>query len=182
MSQPTPDTRPDRQLVFASDEVMGRIAQQVQPQIQQPAAAELVRVTLFAYVFSWLPAFVVLAVATAVAPSATSGASVAATALWALQFATLIAISTVVTTLVQRRATPAERAGADTPPSRVLLRAVRGALFTVACAALVLAWQGLSVGQIAVLAGMIAALLHLAPMFIARLLLRRRQHGEAAAR
>jgi|GEM_PF-1876854 len=181
MSQPTPETRPDRQLVFASDEVMGRIAQQVQPQIQQPAAAELVRVTLFAYVFSGLPAFVVLAVATAVAPSATSGASVAATALWALQFATLIAISAVVTTLVRGPATPAEQ-GADTPPSRVLLRAVRGGLLTIACAALVLAWQGLSVGQIAVLAGMIAALLHLAPMFIARLLLRRRQHGEAAAR
>ncbi|MFV2008668.1 MULTISPECIES: hypothetical protein [unclassified Micromonospora] len=87
----------------------------------------------------------------------------------------------VVTTLVRRRATPAEQGG-DTPPSQILLRAVRGALFTVVCAALVLAWQGLSVGQIAVLAGTIAALLHLAPMFIARLLLRRRQRGDAAAR
>jgi len=179
MSQPTPEIRPNRQLVYASDELMGRIAQQVQPQIQQPGAVGLVRVALLAYVFSWLPAFVVLAAATAVAPAATSGASVAATALWALQFATLIAISAVVTTLVRRPATPAEQ-GADAPPSRILLRAVRGALLTIACAALVLAWQGLSVGQIAVLAGMIAAVLHLAPVLIARLMLRR-QRGDAAA-
>ncbi|MDG4763499.1 hypothetical protein O7632_05155 [Solwaraspora sp. WMMD406] len=149
------------------------IVRQVRPlRTRQRSRSVAVRAVVLAYAFTWLPAFLVFAVATVVAPSLTDGASVAATALWALQFATLIAISAIVTALRSLRAAEPDEVDADTSTRRTLLRLVGGLALSGLFAGLVLAVQGLSVGQIAVLAGVLAAVLHLLPLIAARLLAR----------
>ncbi|WBB96472.1 MULTISPECIES: hypothetical protein [unclassified Solwaraspora] len=179
---PAPPSGPDRKLVWASDEVRVSIAEQVLPlrdRQSRPAAA--VRAAVFVYAFTWLPAFVVFAVATTAAPAYTNHASVAATAVWALQFTTLIAVWAVVGAVTSRRATAADGAYEAPPARRVLVRASGGALVTAGCAALVLALHGLSIGQLAVPVGVLVVVLHLVPALVARLLLRRRRRGAADA-
>ncbi|MFY1635762.1 hypothetical protein ACN27F_21220 [Solwaraspora sp. WMMB335] len=181
MSSPMPEQRSDRGLVWASDEVMAGIAQQIQPQMRQPTRNVVTRTAMLAFVVTWPAAFIVFAVATLVVPSVTDGASVAAAAFWALQVATLIAISTIVTALAGQRA--ARPGPADGAPStgRAVLRGVGHALLTGACAGLVLALQGLSAGQIAALTGALVAVLHLLPLVATRLLLRSRQRRRAGS-
>ncbi|WP_203857594.1 hypothetical protein [Plantactinospora mayteni] len=123
-----------------------------------------------AFVFTWPPAFVVFAVATIVAPSVTDEASVGLTAFWALLFAILIAITAVVQVLTRRRTATPEAADEDVSPRRIPLRMAINALVTGACAWLVLATQGLSTSQIAVLAVVLVVVVHLLPMIVARLL------------
>ncbi|MFV2083503.1 hypothetical protein [Micromonospora sp. LOL_021] len=173
---PVPPSGPDRRLVWASDEVRVGIAEQVLPlRDRQARPATAVRAAVFVYVFTWPPAFVVFAVTTAAAPTSTNHASVATTAVWALQFATLIAVWAVVGALTSRRATAPDGADDAPPARRVLLRASGGALVTAGGAALVLALHGLSIGQLAVPAGMLVVVLHLLPVLVARLLRRRRR-------
>ncbi|MEO3925074.1 hypothetical protein ABGB07_14580 [Micromonosporaceae bacterium B7E4] len=179
MSRPTPDTRSPRKLVWASDEVMTRIGQQVQPQVSLPRRMALT--ATYAFVFTWIPAFVVFAIATVAAPSATSGASVGRTAFWALQFGILMAVAATVTNLRRRAAKP-DTAGTDTSTRGIVLRLAINALVTGACAWLVLATQGLSAGQTASLAAGVIVVLHLLPMVVARLLhgLRSRRQASSA--
>ncbi|ROO52081.1 hypothetical protein EDC02_6980 [Micromonospora sp. Llam0] len=168
--------------MWASDEVRVGIAEQVLPlRDRQTRPATAVRAAVFVYAFTWLPAFVVFAVATTAAPASTNHASVAATAVWALQFATLIAVWAVVGALTSRQATATDGADGNPPTRRVLLRASGGALVTAGCAALVLALHGLSIGQLAVPVGLLVVVLHLLPALVARLLLRRRRRGPADA-
>ncbi|MGI5213797.1 hypothetical protein [Plantactinospora sp. CA-290183] len=178
MSRPMPDPRSSGKLVWASDEVIARIGEQVQPQVSLPRRVALAATT--AFVFTWLPAFVVLAAATIAVPSATNGASVGRAAFWALQFAILIAIAAMVTT-VGRRATRPDAAGADTPTRGTPLRLVIHALLTGAFASLVLAPQGLSVSQIASLVVALIVVLHLLPVIVARLLQRLRRRRQAGS-
>lgn len=171
MSRPTPEPPPARRLVWASEEVTTRLERQVRPRVSRPR--RIVQAAITAFVFAWLPAFVVFAATTIVAPSATDGAGVGATAFWALQFATLIAVTAMVAALrPTAEPDPAETAG---PRRGTLRRLAVHALVTAACAWLVLALQGLSTGQIAVLAVGLVAVLHLLPLLAARLLQRRRR-------
>ncbi|MEN3614140.1 hypothetical protein AAH979_31885 [Plantactinospora sp. ZYX-F-223] len=178
MSRPTSDPRSAGKLVWASDEVIARIGQQVQPQVSLPRTIRLAATT--AVVFSWFPAFVVFAVTTATAPSVTNGASVGRTAFWSLQFAILMAIAAIVATLRRRAAKP-EATGTGSSAHGTALRVAIHALLTVACAWLVLALQGLSISQIATLAAMLVVVLHLLPMIVARLLQRLRRRRQASS-
>ncbi|MBE1490689.1 hypothetical protein [Plantactinospora soyae] len=177
MSHPTPDTRSARKLVWASDEVIGRIAQQVQPEVSLPRRTVLAATT--AFVFTWPPAFIVFAATTIAAPSVTDDASLGTAALWALQFAILIAIGAAVTTL-GRGAAKLDTAGSDMPTGGILRRVVTHVLLTCLSACLVLAPQGLSVSQIALLTVVLLVVLHLLPVIVARLLQRLRRHRQAS--
>ena len=108
MPLPTPEARPARKLVWASDAVISKIGQRVQPQVSPPR--KITQVATGALVLTWLPAFIVFAVTTIVAPPLTNEAGVGTAAFWALQFAMLIAIAAVVTTVSRRTAkrNPAE--------------------------------------------------------------------------
>ncbi|WFE25251.1 hypothetical protein O7623_17760 [Solwaraspora sp. WMMD791] len=187
MSSPASDRRPDRQLVWAPAEVLTGIAQQVEPlPTREPLRIMIIRGVLLAYVFTWPPAFGVLAVATVVAPPLTEAASVGATAGWALQIATLIALWAVVSALMSHRRAATESADPEAlSRSRLLLRLAGNAARTGALAAVVLALAGLAPGQIAALAGAVAVVLHLLPMLVFRLLTRGRRAdpvGEPAER
>ncbi|WP_369937601.1 hypothetical protein [Plantactinospora sp. BB1] len=178
MSRPTPEGRSTGKLVRASDEVIARIEQQVLPKVSPTR-----RVTLtgtYAFVLTWPPVFVAFAVTTIVVPSLTDGAGVGRTALWALQFAVLIAISAMLGTL-RRSAAEREAADPDDTARKIALRLALHALLTAACAGLVLAPQGLSVGQIASLTAVLVVVLHLLPLVGARLL-RRSGRGRQAGR
>jgi hypothetical protein len=183
MSSPAPPTPSGRKLVWAPPELRAGIAQQIEPQqAAQRRRAVVVQAVVMAYFFTWLPAFTVFAVTTVVAPSVTNGAGVGPVAFWALQFSTLIAISAVVSALRLSATTMTEKAeetGRRTPAGRSLLRLAGQLLITGGCAAAVLALQGLSIWQIAVLASMLTAVLHLLPPIVARMLLRRRRRGKA---
>ncbi|MEE6263147.1 hypothetical protein [Plantactinospora sonchi] len=171
MSRPTPETRRPRTLVWAPAGVMSRIQQQVQPRVSLPRRIALAATT--AFLFTWPPAFVVFAVTTVAVPSTTNGASVGTAAVWALQFALLIAITAAVTTLARRDSGVDTTTGGSHPSTRrTALRVVMHVLLTGACAALVLAPQGLSVSQLAVLTVALVVVLHLLPVIVARLLQR----------
>ncbi|WBB77257.1 hypothetical protein O7606_13190 [Micromonospora sp. WMMD882] len=167
MSQPTSETRPAGNLVWAPADVIAGLEQQVQPQVSPVGRS--VRAALTAFVFTGLPAFVVFAVSTVVAPSVTSGAGIGRTALWAALFAALVAITAAVPALRSRADGP-DSSGADPSGWRVALRLAFHALVTGGCAALALATQGLSVGQVAPLAGTLVVVLHVLPLTAARLL------------
>ncbi|WP_347654809.1 hypothetical protein [Plantactinospora sp. B5E13] len=127
-----------------------------------------------AIVFVWPAAFVAFAATTVAAPSVTDGAGVGRAAFWALQVAVLIAIVAAATTLRRHTAEPDPAGGG--PPTRVRpLRVVGHLLVSTVTAALVLAPQGLSAAQIALLTVVLLVVLHLLPMVVARLLLRRRR-------
>ncbi|MFY1691861.1 hypothetical protein [Plantactinospora sp. WMMB782] len=187
MSPPTPDGRPAHKLVWAPDELIVRIGQQVQPQIGLPRRVAQAATT--AVLFSWPPAFVVFAVSTVAAPSLTNGASVGRVAFWALQFAILVAVTTAATTLVRRSETaevappgPAVPTASETPDrggSGVSPRTALYVLVTAVCASLVLALHGLSVSQIAILTIGLVVVLHLLPLVVARLLRRSRSRRPA---
>ncbi|WP_326557394.1 hypothetical protein [Micromonospora sp. NBC_01796] len=175
MPLPTPEARPARKLVWASDAVVSQIGQRVQPQVSLPT--KITQVATGALVLTWLPAFIVFAVTTIVAPPLTNEAGVGTAAFWALQFAMLIAIAAVVTT-VRRRTAKRNPAETDTSARGTLLRVAISALLTSASACLVLALQGLSISQIASLTVELIVVLHLMPIIVARLLqrlLRRRR-------
>ncbi|MEO3820520.1 hypothetical protein [Plantactinospora sp. B24E8] len=121
-----------------------------------------------AIVFVWPAAFVAFAATTVAAPSVTDGAGVGRAAFWALQVAVLIAIVAAATT---RRHTAEPDPAGGGPPTRVRPLRVVGTV----TAALVLAPQGLSAAQIALLTVVLLVVLHLLPMVVARLLLRRRR-------
>ncbi|MFB6395893.1 hypothetical protein [Polymorphospora lycopeni] len=174
MSRPTPDPRSTRKLVWASDEVIARIGQQVQPQPSLPRRVALAAAA--AAVFTWPPAFIVFAVTTVAAPSVTSDASVGMTAFWALQFAVLIAVAAMVKTMRLRTAEP----DADMSTRGTARRVALNALLSGACAGLVLALQGLSIGQIATLTIVLIVVLHLLPVILARLLRRVRARRQAS--
>ncbi|MEV0395126.1 hypothetical protein [Polymorphospora rubra] len=175
MSRPTPETRSAGKLVWAPNEVIARIEEQVQPQPGPAKRVALAATT--AVVFTWPPAFVVFAAATIAAPSLTNGAGIGTAAFWALLFAVLTAAVAMVTALRRRADKPDV---ADTAPSTraTVLRIAVHALVTGGCAGLVLVWQGLSAGQIASLAGVLIVVLHLLPMIVARLLRRLRRRRQ----
>jgi hypothetical protein len=177
MSHPTPDTGPARKLVWAPEGVMTRIGQQVQPQVSLRKRIALTATVAVA--LTWPPAFLVFAATSIVAPSVTNDAGVGRTALWALQFAVLVALSPIVTTL-RRRAGKPEAADPDTSTRGTVRRVAANVLLTGACAWLVLALQGLSTSQIASLTVLLTVVLHLLPMLVARLLRRRRGPGRAS--
>ncbi|GIG92172.1 hypothetical protein Pen02_71080 [Plantactinospora endophytica] len=163
--------------MWASNEVLARIGEQVQPQVSLSRKIALAATT--AFVFTWVPAFLALAITTLAVPSATDEAGVGTTAFWALQLAVLIAITAVVSTW-RRNAEP-DAAGAETPGRPAPLRIAIHVLVTGTCAALVLAAQGLSTGQIASLTIVLVAVLHLLPVILARLLRRGRRRSPAPA-
>ncbi|MEV4756642.1 hypothetical protein AB0J86_16215 [Micromonospora sp. NPDC049559] len=167
MSSSTPGVDSARRLVWASDEVIARIEQEVRPQVSLPRMIALAATS--AFVFTWLPAFVVFAATTIVAPSLTNEASVGTAAFWALQVSMLVAITAAVTT-VRRRAAKLGGAGTDASTQGTLLRVAIHILLTGACAWLVLALQGLSISQIASLTAVLVVVLHLVPVIGARLL------------
>ncbi|GIJ80188.1 hypothetical protein SAMN05443287_102689 [Micromonospora phaseoli] len=180
MSLPTPDPHSAGKLRWASAEVIAGIEQQVQPQVSLPS--RIGQAAVAAVVFTWPPAFVVFAAATVAVPAVTNDASVGTTALWALKFAILIAITAMVTPLRRRSGRPATAdatkpyvAELDPPAHRTMLRLVIHALVSGAGAWLVLALQGLSVSQIAPLTVLLVVVLHLLPLIVARLLQRRRR-------
>ncbi|MEV6692262.1 hypothetical protein AB0M35_12430 [Micromonospora sp. NPDC051196] len=161
-------------LVWASEDVLTSVEQQVQPQPSRPRRAA--RAAATAFVFVALPAFVVFAVTTLVAPSVTDGAGVGGVALWAVQVALLVAIGAAVSAL---------RPGVDKPePDASTWSVVRRlgwhVLSTGACAALVLALQGLGVGQILTLVLLLVGVLHLLPLAVARLLSKAAGRGRAS--
>lgn len=172
MSHPEPEPPHARELVWAPDEVVVRLERQVRP----PAGplSRIMQAAVTALVFTWPPAFVVFAVTAGVAPAVTDGAGVGATAFWALQVAALIAVTAMVEAL-RRPAAGADAAEPPRSPRRTALRLALHALVTAGCAGLVLALQGLTAGQIAVLAGGLVVVLHLLPTLVARLLHR---HGK----
>ncbi|MDG4786671.1 hypothetical protein O7626_12130 [Micromonospora sp. WMMD1102] len=184
---PPPDDRPVRKLVWASDELLARIGQQVQPRTSLPRRVAQAATT--AVLFSWPPAFVVFAVSTVAAPSLTNGASVGRAAFWALQFAILVAVTAAVTTLVRRsetaEAAPPGPTASETPEtpnrdvSRVSPRIALYVLVTAVCASSVLALHGLSVSQTAILTIGLVVVLHLLPAVVARLLRRSRSRRRA---
>ncbi|MFY1697465.1 MULTISPECIES: hypothetical protein [unclassified Solwaraspora] len=187
MSSPASDRRPDRQLVWAPAEVLTGIAGQIEPlQARERLRTTIIRSVLLAYVFTWPPAFGVLAAATVAAPTLTDAASVGATAGWALQIATLIALWAAVSALMSHRRAATESADPEVlSRSRLLLRLAGNAARTGALAAVVLALAGLAPGQVAALAGAVAVVLHLLPMLAFRLLTRGRRAdpvGEPAER
>lgn len=172
MAGPSPETRPTGKLVWASAEVRNRLSRQVQPQVSRPRQMVLAATT--AVVFVWPAAFVAFAATTVAVPSMTNGAGVGRAAFWALQVAVLIAIVAAVKTR-WRHAAESDPTGED-PPTRVRpLHVVGNLLVTTVSVALVLAPQGLSATQIAVLAVALLVVLHLLPTVVARLLLRRRR-------
>ncbi|MDG4798781.1 hypothetical protein [Micromonospora sp. WMMD1082] len=173
MSRPTPEPGSARKLVWAPDDVIARLGEEVQPQASLPR--RLGQAAITAFVFTWPPAFLVFAASTIAAPSTTNGASVGTTARWAVQFSVLIAITAVAAAL-WRTARP----DAAEPSTRgVTLRVATQLLLTGGCAWLVLALHGLSVGQIAALTVALLVVLHLLPMVVARLLRRRRTRRRA---
>ncbi|GIJ35546.1 hypothetical protein ACIBQ2_14605 [Micromonospora sediminimaris] len=174
MATPAPEAGSEHQLVWAPGEVMTRIEQEVRPQPSLPRRIALA--ASGAFVLSWPPTFVVFALATFVAPSVTDEAGVGRVALWALQFAGLTAVAAVVGAVLRRSAEPE----LDPSPGRIALRIAGHALVTVACAGLVLALAGLSVGQYATLTATLVVVLHLLPMAVARLLFRLRRRGSAS--
>jgi hypothetical protein len=176
MSSSTPGAGSARKLVRASDDVIARIEQQVRPQVILPRRIALAATS--AFVFTWLPAFIVFAATTIAAPSLTNEASVGTAARWALQFSMLVAITAVVTT-VRRRAAKLDGAGTDASTQGTLLRVAIHVLLTGACAWLVLALQGLTISQIAPPTVVLIVVLHLVPVIVARLLqrLRRRRRS-----
>ncbi|WP_326551201.1 hypothetical protein [Micromonospora sp. NBC_01813] len=175
MADQAPQTPTDRKLVWAPDMVRAGIAAEVMPQASQSLPQRLAQAARLALIFTWLPAFVVFAATTLAAPTVTNEASVAAAALWALLVAALIAGWAVVTELWRWRAGRPDEAAPETPTRPIALRLLLGSLPTAVFTSLVLALHGLSVGQIAVLAGLLVAVLHLLPLLVARLLTRRRQ-------
>ncbi|WP_341720148.1 hypothetical protein QQG74_10745 [Micromonospora sp. FIMYZ51] len=172
MSQPTPDQPPARKLVWAPDEIRVNLEQQVEP--QDSLGQRVARVGILAFLFTGLPAFVVFAATTVVAPSVTDGAGIGTTARWAVQVAGLIAIAAMVTSRPPKATAP-DPAAPDAPGStrRITLRLVRHVLVTGGCAVLILALEGLAVGQIATLALLLVGVLHVLPLAVARLLVRR---------
>ncbi|MFV2017761.1 hypothetical protein [Micromonospora sp. LOL_023] len=174
MADQAPRTPTDRRLVWAPDAVRAGIAAEVMPQASQSLPQRLARAARLALILTWLPAFVVFAATTLVAPGATDEASVAAAARWALQVAALIAGWAVVGEIWQWRAGRPDEAAPETPTRPVVVNLVLGALPTAVCASLVLALHGLSVGQFAVLAGLLVAVLHLLPPLVARMIMRSR--------
>ncbi len=172
MAQPAPEAGTDGKLVWAPDEVAARIRQEVTPEPSLPSRVALA--VLAAFVLTWPPTFVVFALATLVAPAATDEAGVGRVALWALQFAGLTRGGGGA---ALRRSTEAE---VDPSPRRIALRIAGQTLVTVACAGLVLALAGLSVGQYAMLTAALVVVLHLLPMTVARLLFRLRRRRSAS--
>ncbi|MEU9510465.1 hypothetical protein AB0D32_29770 [Micromonospora sp. NPDC048170] len=177
MSDPLPDTRSARQSVGASDDVIGGITQQVRPSPSLPGPDPNPFTTAVrAFLFTWPPTLAVLVAATVAVPSATDEAGVGTVAMWALDFALLIAIAAAVSTLWQRYRKPGA-GGTAQPIQRVLLRVAAQALLTGACAWLVLALHGLATGQIASLVVALIVVLNLLPVTAARLLHRRRRRS-----
>ncbi|MEV2238254.1 hypothetical protein [Micromonospora sp. NPDC049891] len=173
MSHPAPGTGSEGKLVWASEEVIARIGQEVNP---QPSLSNRIALAVpTAFVLAWPAAFLGLAVTTLIAPSATDDASVWRVAFWALQFAGLTALAAAVSAALRRSAEPEVAPS----PRRIALRVAGHALVTVVCAGLVLTLAGLSGGQIATLAAVLVVVLHLLPMTVARLLFRLRRRGAA---
>ncbi|MGW0432038.1 hypothetical protein ACWDV4_05775 [Micromonospora sp. NPDC003197] len=177
MSSPAPDQGSARKLVWASDDVIARIEQQVRPQVSLPRTAALAATSALA--FTWPPAFIVFAATTIAMPSLTNEASIGTAAFWALQIATLIAITAAVTTMRQRAA-KLDRPDTDTSIQGTFLRVAIHVLFTGTYASLVLALQGLSISQIASLTVLLIVVLHLVPVIGARLLQRFRRPRRAS--
>ncbi|MEH0971965.1 hypothetical protein V6U77_12615 [Micromonospora sp. CPCC 205546] len=170
MSDPVPDTRSARQLVRASDDVIGGIAQQVQPPPSLPNPdRNPITTAAWAFLFTWPPTLVVLVAATVAVPSETNDAGVGTAAIWALDIALLIAIAASISTIWQHDPKPGPD-GTPQPIQRVLLRVAAQALLTGACAWLVLALHGLTTGQIALLVVALIVVLNLLPVIAARLL------------
>ncbi|RFS47506.1 hypothetical protein D0Q02_05845 [Micromonospora craniellae] len=148
------------------------LGSQVQPQVSRGRRA--LQTGLAAFVLTWPPTFVILTAATFAAPSLTDDAGVGRVALWALLIAVLFAITAAVSTLWSRP----DRDGEEPTSLVVTLRVVRGALLTGVGAGAVLAWQGLSVRQAATLALILALVLRVLPVVVARTL--RRRHDRPA--
>lgn len=178
MADPTRDPhQPTGNLVRAPDEVITGVAQRVRS--QDPPRRRPIQTGIWAFVFSWPPAFLVFAAVTIVAPSVTNQAGVGATAWWALLFAVLTGVTAVVESWWRPPLSPPSEtpdpAGVDRSVSGIVLRVAIRALITAACAGVVLALHGLALHQIAVLAVALIVVLHLLPMAAARLLRRRRR-------
>ncbi|MGC5030655.1 hypothetical protein [Micromonospora sp. DT229] len=153
-------------LIWAPDEVRLDIGKRVQP--QQGPPRRVLGAAMTAFVFVGLPAFVIFTATTLLAPSVTNEASVGRVALWAGQVALLVAIGAAIGAWRTREDKPQ-------PPSTtwsIVRRLGWHLLSTGACAALVLALDGLAVGQILTLALLLAGVLHLLPLAVARLLTR----------
>jgi len=176
VSNSAPGAGSARKPVWAPDVVLARVEQQVRPQVSLPKRIALTATS--AFVFTWLPAFIVFAATTIAAPSLTNEAGIGTAAFWALQFSLLVVVTAVVTT-VRRRAATLDGAGTDASTRGTLLRVAIHVLVTGACAWLVLALQGLSVSQIASLTVVLVVMLRVVPVIVARLLqrLRRRRRS-----
>ncbi|WP_433389298.1 hypothetical protein [Micromonospora sp. KLBMP9576] len=168
MSDPAPHTRSARQPEWASDDATGGSTQEVQPPPSLPDPNPFTT-AVRAFLLTWPPTLVVLVAATVAVPSATDDAGPGAAAMWALDFALLIAIAASVSTLRHRDRKPGAD-GTARPIQRVLLRVAA----QVVCAWLVLALHGLSVSQIASLVVALIVVLNLLHVTAARLLHRRR--------
>ncbi|MFY1670126.1 hypothetical protein ACN27G_09215 [Plantactinospora sp. WMMB334] len=177
MSRPAPDTGSPRRLVWASDQVISQIRQQVQPRVSLPR--KLAVAGLAPLVFTWVPALAVFATMTVAAPSTTGGAGVGRTAFWAVQFAVLHAVA-AVSTAWWRHATRRDAGDAERTEPATPLRIASYLLLTAVFAVTVLALQGLSIGRIAWLTGVLLVVLHLLPVIVARLLGRRRGRDRPA--
>ncbi|WP_422770096.1 hypothetical protein ACN28C_25675 [Plantactinospora sp. WMMC1484] len=176
MSHPSPDTGSPRKLVWASDQVITQIRRQVQPRISLPR--KLAVAGLAPLVLTWVPAFAVFAAMTVAVPSTTDGAGVGRTAFWAVQFAVLHAIASVLTALWQH-ATSGDTADAEGADSSSPFQIAGYLLLTVVFAGAVLALQGLAINQIVWLTAVLLVVLHLLPVLVARLLGRRRGRGRS---
>lgn len=166
-------------LVWASDQVRADIEKQVRPGLSVPRLA--VRAAVSCFVVTGPLAWLVFVVITLAAPAVTDDAGIGAVGLWALWFAALLTVLTLVVSLRQLSA----KADDDTaePPSRwsMVRRLGMSMLPTGACAAVVLAFAGLAVGQIAVLTGALIVVLHLVPALVAQLPARRSRRRRDSA-
>ncbi|TCB93380.1 hypothetical protein E0H26_22835 [Micromonospora zingiberis] len=169
MSHPRPETPSARKLVWASEDVLAQVGDQIQPPVSLPR--QTAQVATVAFLFISLPAFAVLAVTTIVAPSVTSGAGIGRVAFWAAQLGLLFAIGAAVATLWRRGGMPK----AATSNRVAVLRIGRNLLCTAAGAWLVLALQGLAIGQILTLVVVLVVVLDVLPVTVARLLGRQRR-------
>ncbi|GGM17966.1 hypothetical protein [Micromonospora yangpuensis] len=162
MSQPAPDSPSPRKLVWAPEAV--------RVQVEEPpvgVARLMTMAVTTAMVLSWPPIFLVLAGATLVAPAVTDRAGIGATAGWAAQIAVLVAVGTMITAVV-RRGRVSEGPDGDTSLRTTALRVALHSVVTGGCAALVLAWHGLGVGQVLVLVAVIVTVVHVLPVVVAR--------------
>lgn len=157
-------------LVWAPDRVRVHLAEQTLPRASVPRLA--VRMAVTCFVVTGPVAWLVFAVITLAVPAVTGGAGVATAGFWALLFAALLTVVTLVVSL--RRLVAEARDVAERPARRSVVRRLGiPVVLTGVCAGAVLAASGLSFGQTAVLTGALIVVLHLMPMLVAGLLARR---------